>query len=154
MVCSCGERIDMSWHLGLCESSQHSKRPSEEVFHTRYRQEIRTDNMRIIKNHAQFSDRKNVSGQSTTTMYKSMILHYCVIFWYVLDAEHNSVSCSQLSSSVSCVVFLTTLSALFWNFHSAFLKRVEFVKFAINFGYIRILYLWSTFVPFPCEFIL
>lgn len=33
---------------------------------------------------------------------------------------------------VSCVEFLTALSMWFLNFHSAFLKRVEFVKFAVN----------------------
>lgn len=115
VVCLCGEdRYELAFRLpGLCDSSQHSKEPSEEVFHARYRQEIRTDNMLVIKNHARFSDRKNVSGQLLSPfMYKSiMLLHYCVILWSVLDV-HDGVGCSQLSSCVSCVLFLTALSTL------------------------------------------
>lgn len=75
VVCSCGEdRYELAFRLsGLCDSSQHSKEPSEEIFHSRYRQEIRTDNTWIITNHARCSDRKNVSGQSLSPiMYKSI----------------------------------------------------------------------------------
>lgn len=82
VVCSCGKgRYELAFRLSsLCNSSQHSKEPSEEVFHAKYRQEMHTNNTWIIKNHAGFSDRKNASGQSLSPiMYKGiMVLHYCV----------------------------------------------------------------------------
>lgn len=49
----------------------------------------------------------------------------CLALYMTVSAVHGCVC-------VSCVEFLTALSMWFLNFHSAFLKRVEFVTFAVN----------------------
>lgn len=70
MVRSRGEdRYELAFRL--CDSSQHSKEPSEEVFHPRDRQES-PDKTWIINSHARFSDRRNVSGQSLSPVMCKM----------------------------------------------------------------------------------
>lgn len=112
VVCVCGEdRYELAFRL--CDSSQHSREPSEEVGNARYRQETRTDDTWIILNRAQFSARKILSDRSLSLiMYRSgtLMIVLCDIFVCTPNMTASAVpSCHHVTFVAS--VFLTALTS-------------------------------------------